>query len=82
MDPAVVRARGWTGRWRTRSRSASSDLRRMEQATQPMALECAGNGRSFHKPAAAGLQWENGAVGRPCGAASGWPTCSAWPGPG
>ena len=39
------------------------DLRRLEAVTQTVTLECAGNGRSFHKPPAAGLQWENGAVG-------------------
>jgi len=39
------------------------DLRRMEQITQTITLECAGNGRSFHKPPASGIQWENGAVG-------------------
>ncbi len=39
------------------------DLRRMEQITQTITLECAGNGRSFHNPKAAGIQWENGAVG-------------------
>lgn len=39
------------------------DLRRMEQVTHTVTLECAGNGRSFHKPAATGIQWENGAVG-------------------
>ena len=39
------------------------DLRRLEAVTQTVTLECAGNGRSFHKPPAAGLQWEHGAVG-------------------
>ena len=39
------------------------DLRRMEQVTQTITLECAGNGRSFHNPKAAGIQWESGAVG-------------------
>jgi DMSO/TMAO reductase YedYZ molybdopterin-dependent catalytic subunit len=39
------------------------DLRRLPQVTQTITLECAGNGRSFHKPPATGLQWENGAVG-------------------
>jgi DMSO/TMAO reductase YedYZ molybdopterin-dependent catalytic subunit len=39
------------------------DLRRMEQVTQTVTLECAGNGRSFHKPPASGIQWERGAVG-------------------
>jgi DMSO/TMAO reductase YedYZ molybdopterin-dependent catalytic subunit len=39
------------------------DLRRLEPVTQTITLECAGNGRSFHKPPAAGIQWEHGAVG-------------------
>jgi DMSO/TMAO reductase YedYZ molybdopterin-dependent catalytic subunit len=39
------------------------DLRRLPQVIQTITLECAGNGRSFHKPPASGLQWENGAVG-------------------
>ena len=39
------------------------DLRRLPQVTQTITLECAGNGRSFHKPPASGLQWEHGAVG-------------------
>ena len=39
------------------------DLRRMEQVTQPITLECAGNGRGFYSPKAAGIQWERGAVG-------------------
>ena len=39
------------------------DLRRMEPITQTITLECAGNGRSFHKPPATGIQWEHGAVG-------------------
>jgi DMSO/TMAO reductase YedYZ molybdopterin-dependent catalytic subunit len=39
------------------------DLRRMEQVTHTITLECAGNGRSFHTPKASGIQWEYGAVG-------------------
>ena len=39
------------------------DLRRMEQVTQTVTLECAGNGRAFYAPKAAGIQWEHGAVG-------------------
>ena len=39
------------------------DLRRMEQVTQTVTLECAGNGRGFHSPKASGIQWEHGAVG-------------------
>jgi DMSO/TMAO reductase YedYZ molybdopterin-dependent catalytic subunit len=40
------------------------DMRRMEQITQTITLECAGNGRSFYSPKAPGLQWENGAGDR------------------
>lgn len=39
------------------------DLRKMEQMTQTITLECAGNGRGFHRPPASGIQWEHGAVG-------------------
>jgi len=39
------------------------DLRKLPPITQDAVLECAGNGRSFHRPRASGLQWEYGAVG-------------------
>ena len=39
------------------------DLRKLPTITQDVTLECAGNGRSFHKPRASGIQWEYGAVG-------------------
>jgi len=39
------------------------DLRKMEQVTHTITLECAGNGRGFHRPPASGIQWERGAVG-------------------
>jgi len=39
------------------------DLRRMEQVTHTITLECAGNGRGFYSPKASGIQWERGAVG-------------------
>lgn len=39
------------------------DLRRLPPVTQDVALECAGNGRAFHRPRASGIQWEYGAVG-------------------
>ena len=39
------------------------DLRRMEQVTHTITLECAGNGRGFYNPKASGIQWEYGAVG-------------------
>lgn len=39
------------------------DLKRMEQVTHTITIECAGNGRSFYSPKASGIQWERGAVG-------------------
>jgi sulfite oxidase len=39
------------------------DLRRMAQVSHTVTLECAGNGRGFYSPKAAGIQWEYGAVG-------------------
>jgi DMSO/TMAO reductase YedYZ molybdopterin-dependent catalytic subunit len=37
-------------------------LRKMAARTQPLTLECAGNGRSFLSPKASGVQWKLGAV--------------------
>jgi DMSO/TMAO reductase YedYZ molybdopterin-dependent catalytic subunit len=39
------------------------DLRRLPTVTHDVVLECAGNGRSFHRPRASGIQWARGAVG-------------------
>ena len=39
------------------------DLKKLPMITQDMTIECAGNGRSFHKPKASGVQEEYGAVG-------------------
>lgn len=39
------------------------DLKKMPKTTMTATLECAGNGRAFHDPAVAGVQWEKGAVG-------------------
>jgi sulfite oxidase len=39
------------------------ELRRMPSFELAAVLECAGNGRSFYEPSAAGMQWTNGAVG-------------------
>jgi DMSO/TMAO reductase YedYZ molybdopterin-dependent catalytic subunit len=40
-----------------------ADLRRLPSTTAVVTLECAGNGRAFHDPPVAGVQWERGAVG-------------------
>jgi DMSO/TMAO reductase YedYZ molybdopterin-dependent catalytic subunit len=39
------------------------DLRTLPMVGEDVVLECAGNGRAFHKPRASGIQWEYGAVG-------------------
>ena len=40
-----------------------ADLRTMPRTTVTCLLQCAGNGRSLHKPAVPGVQWAYGAVG-------------------
>lgn len=39
------------------------EIRRLGERTTTVLLECAGNGRVFLNPAAAGVQWDYGAVG-------------------
>jgi sulfite oxidase len=39
------------------------DLRKLPMMTEDVLIECAGNGRAFHKPRASGIQWEYGAIG-------------------
>ncbi|MGH7332789.1 MAG: sulfite oxidase [Candidatus Rokuibacteriota bacterium] len=39
------------------------DLRKLPFVTEDALIECAGNGRAFHRPRASGIQWEYGAVG-------------------
>jgi len=38
-------------------------LRKMPQSTATCVLQCAGNGRRFHRPTVPGVQWGHGAVG-------------------
>jgi DMSO/TMAO reductase YedYZ molybdopterin-dependent catalytic subunit len=40
-----------------------ADLGKLEAHSVTNTLECAGNGRAFHKPQVPGVQWEKGAVG-------------------
>jgi DMSO/TMAO reductase YedYZ molybdopterin-dependent catalytic subunit len=40
-----------------------SDLARFEEASVTAVVQCSGNGRAFHRPRAAGVQWKRGAVG-------------------
>lgn len=39
------------------------DIKRLEAVTVTAVLQCSGNGRAFHRPRVAGVQWERGAVG-------------------
>ncbi len=39
------------------------DLKGFERVTEAVTMECAGNGRAFHQPRVAGVQWRKGAVG-------------------
>ena len=40
-----------------------ADLKAMPQASATCVLQCAGNGRSLHRPIVPGVQWKYGAVG-------------------
>ena len=40
-----------------------ADLARMPQASATCVLQCAGNGRSLHRPIVPGVQWRSGAIG-------------------
>ena len=40
-----------------------TELSRIESHSVTNTLECAGNGRAFHKPQVPGVQWQRGAVG-------------------
>jgi DMSO/TMAO reductase YedYZ molybdopterin-dependent catalytic subunit len=40
-----------------------SDLSRFEEVSVTAVVQCSGNGRAFHRPRAAGVQWRKGAVG-------------------
>lgn len=42
---------------------ALDEIKRLPAVTMTVTLECAGNGRSFYRPAVPGVQWEKGAVG-------------------
>jgi DMSO/TMAO reductase YedYZ molybdopterin-dependent catalytic subunit len=65
--PATLDAAAWTlqieGEVATPSMLTMDEIRRMPSTTITGTLECAGNGRAFHDPAVAGIQWGKGAVG-------------------
>jgi sulfite oxidase len=39
------------------------DLKKFDEVSIGAVMQCSGNGRAFHRPRAAGVQWERGAVG-------------------
>ena len=39
------------------------DLAKFDRVSVTAVVQCSGNGRAFHRPRAAGVQWERGAVG-------------------
>ena len=39
------------------------DLAKFDRVSLTAVMQCSGNGRAFHRPRAAGVQWERGAVG-------------------
>jgi sulfite oxidase len=53
VDGEVERPREWK----------LADIRSLPRTTVTCVLQCAGNGRSLHRPAVAGVQWRYGAVG-------------------
>ena len=60
-------SRSWTvrvdGEVETPLTITLDELKKLPRATVTVTLECAGNGRAFHDPPVAGIQWEKGAVG-------------------
>lgn len=66
-DAAPVEAAGWSlrieGAVERPLTLGLGDLRTLPAITQDALIECAGNGRSFHRPRASGIQWGLGAVG-------------------
>jgi sulfite oxidase len=44
-------------------RLSLADLRKMPKTSVTCVLQCAGNGRSLHRPIVPGVQWRSGAVG-------------------
>ena len=64
IDDAAAKA--WTltvdGEVNTPLKLSLDDLKRNREISQPVTLECSGNGRVYANPNVPGLQWEKGAV--------------------
>jgi DMSO/TMAO reductase YedYZ molybdopterin-dependent catalytic subunit len=66
-NPMYPGVKSWTldvdGEVETPLQLSLADLRRFPKSTATCVLQCAGNGRSLHKPTVPGVQWKYGAVG-------------------
>ena len=66
-EPSTLEADAWTvtvgGEVEHPESLKLADLQKLEQHTVINTLECAGNGRGFHRPQVPGIQWQKGAVG-------------------
>lgn len=67
IDATDLKASGWQltigGEVDKQVTLTLSDLQKLEQHSVVNTLECAGNGRSLHRPQVPGIQWGKGAVG-------------------
>jgi sulfite oxidase len=67
INAADLKAEGWRvtigGEVDKPFTLALPDLQKLEQHSVVNTLECAGNGRSLHRPQVPGIQWGKGAVG-------------------
>ncbi len=66
-EPSELDADSWRPNRRRRSREAAhtltlAELSKLETHSVVNTLECAGNGRSLHRPQVPGVQWGKGAV--------------------
>lgn len=66
-NPVFPERAGWTlkvdGEVERPLSLSLAELKKMPQASATCVLQCAGNGRAFHRPIVPGVQWKFGAVG-------------------
>ena len=66
-NPVLPDARQWTltldGEVARPMKLTIDELRRLPRTVKTCVLQCAGNGRSLHRPVLPGLQWTHGAMG-------------------
>jgi sulfite oxidase len=66
-NPVVPNLKDWTltidGEVARPLKLTIDDLRKMPRSVRTCVVQCAGNGRSLHRPTVPGMQWGHGAVG-------------------